>query len=185
MTEQIKESFIQTKQFTNGYKNYPTQSGIYAFYLSDSSNLFDFGKGGQLVYVGIAKDSLHDRDFNQHFKTGKTGSSTLRRSIGAILKTNLNLIAIPRGASNDTKRFENYKFKDDQPLTDWMIANLQIGYWVANKILTYPELRKIEKIVPIELKPTLDLDIRTRKFNILADKLVALRNICKKEAGKK
>ena len=185
MTEQIKKSFIQTKQFFNGHKNYPTQSGIYAFYLSDNSNLFDFGKGGQLIYVGIAKDSLHDRDFNQHFKTGKTGSSTLRRSIGAILKTHLNLIAIPRGASNDTKRFENYKFKDDQPLTDWMTANLQIGYWVPNSILTYSELREIEKNVTLDLKPTLDLDIRTRRFNILADRLVALRNICKTEAGKK
>src|SRR6185312_11976335 len=112
MTEEIKKSFIQTKQFINSHQNYPDKSGIYAFYLSNSSNLLDFGNGGQLIYVGIAKDSLHDRDFNQHFKTGKTGSSTLRRSIGAILKTQLNLTAVPRGAENDTKRFDNYKFKD-------------------------------------------------------------------------
>lgn len=185
MTEQIEKSFLQTKQFIDGHKNYPTQSGIYAFYLSENSNLFDFGKGERLVYVGIAKDSLHDRDFNQHFKTGKTGSSTLRRSIGAILKTNLNLVATPRGGSNDTKRFDNYTFKNDQLLTHWMAANLLIGYWVPNTILTYSELRKIEKDVTIDLKPTLDLDIRTRRFNVLADKLIALRNICKTEAGKK
>jgi hypothetical protein len=185
MTEQIKKSFIQTKQFINGHQNYPTKPGIYAFYLSDNSNLLDFGKGGQLIYVGIAKDSLHDRDFNQHFKTGKTGSSTLRRSIGAILKTELNLTAIPRGAENDTKRFENYKFKDDQPLTVWMIANLQIGYWVSTNILTYSELREIKKKVTLDLKPTLDLDIRTKRFNPFGDKLVSLRNVCRIEAGKK
>jgi hypothetical protein len=185
MPDQIKKSFIQTKQYLNEHQNYPAKSGIYAFYLSDNSDLFDFGKGGQLIYVGIAKGSFHDRDFNQHFKTGKTGSSTLRRSIGAILKTHLNLTAIPRGAANDTKRFENYKFKDDQPLTDWMMANLQIGYWVPNNILTYSELREIEKNVTLDLKPTLDLDIRTRRFNAFADKLVALRNVCKTEAGKK
>jgi hypothetical protein len=185
MTDQIQKSFIQTKQFIDGHTNYPSKSGIYAFYLSDNSHLFDFGKSGQIIYIGIAKDSLHNRDFNQHFKTGKTGSSTLRRSIGAVLKIQLHLTAIPRGAENDTKRFENFKFKDDQPLTDWMIANLQIGYWVPKNILTYSELREIEKNVTIDLKPTLDLDIRTRRFNIFANKLVALRNICKIEAGKK
>ncbi len=185
MIEQIKKSFIQSKKCINGHEKYPAQSGIYAFYLSDRSNLFEFGNGGQIIYVGISKDSLHDRDFNQHFKTGKTGSSTLRRSIGAILKTHLNLIAIPRSDSNDKKRFDNYKFNYEQLLTDWMIANLQIGYWVPNRILNYSELREIERIVTLDLKPTLDLDIRTRRFNNFADKLVALRNICKTEAGKK
>lgn len=185
MTELIQKAFRQTKKFVTEHKSYPTQSGIYAFYLSDNSNLLEFGKGGQLIYVGIAKDSIHARDLNQHFKTGKTGSSTLRRSIGAILKSKLNLIAIPRGAENDTKRFENYKFKEDQLLTNWMISNLQIGYWLPEKIISYSELRDIEKNITCDLKPTLDLDIRTRKFNIHADNLVALRNICKTEAGKK
>lgn len=185
MTEKIQKSFLNTKKNVTEHKNYPTQSGIYAFYLSDNSNLLEFGKGGQLIYVGIAKDSIQDRDLNQHFKTGKTGSSTLRRSIGAILKSELNLIAIPRGAENDTKRFENYKFKNDQPLTNWMISNLQIGYWIPEKNISYSELRDIEKIITLDLKPTLDLDIRTRRYNTFANKLILLRNICKIEAGKK
>ena len=83
------------------------------------------------------------------------------------------------------KRFENYKFKDDQPLTVWMIANLQIGYWVSTNILTYSELREIKKKVTLDLKPTLDLDIRTKRFNPFGDKLVSLRNVCRIEAGKK
>jgi hypothetical protein len=39
---------------------------------------------------------LADRELNQHFSTGRTGSSTLRRSLGALLKRRLALIAVPR-----------------------------------------------------------------------------------------
>ena len=185
MTDRITKSFITTKQKVDGHKNYPTEPGIYAFFLTDNSNFDDFGKGGQLIYIGIAKESLHDRDFNQHFKTGKTGSSTLRRSIGAVLKDKLKLTAIPRGTENDTKRFDNYKFVEEQTLTDWMKANLEIGYWTPDKPLTYEQLRETEKLMTIELMPTLDLDIRTRRFNPLSDKLDKLRNICRTQAGKK
>lgn len=185
MTADIKTSFSKTTQSVNGHKDYPKEPGIYAFKLADSSNLGDFGKGGQIIYIGIAKQSLHDRDFNQHFKSGKTGSSTLRRSIGAILKTKLKLTAIPRGGENDSKRFDNYKFTEEEPLTNWMIANLEIGYWTPKKTLSYKQLRDIEKEITLELKPTLDLDIRTKRFNPLADKLDEYRTICKKQAGKK
>jgi hypothetical protein len=185
MTNGIHKSFTKTRQLIDGHSDYPTESGIYAFFLADNSNLLDFGKSGQIIYIGIAKESLHDRDFNQHFKTGKTGSSTLRRSIGAVLKTKLKLTAIPRGGENDTKRFDNYKFVEEQTLTDWMKANLQIGYWVSDNPISYEQLRATEKQITIELKPTLDLDIRTRRFNPLADKLDKLRNICRTEAGKK
>jgi len=182
MTKEISQSFLRTKQFLNEHQDYPIQPGIYAFYLSDNSNLLDFGKSGQLIYIGIAKYSLHDRDFKQHFNSGKTGSSTLRRSIGAILKDKLKLTAIPRGGENDNKRFRYYKFITEQSLTDWMISNLQIGYWVSDEILNYKQLRDKEKDITIQLKPTLDRDNRTRKYNPLADKLDILLEVCIKEA---
>ena len=182
MNDAILKSFIGTKRHINEHVNYPTKPGVYAFFLSENANLFEFGKGNQLVYIGIAKESLHDRDLSKHFKTGKSGSSTLRRSIGAILKSYLKLIAIPRGSENDKKRFENYKFDKEQILTDWMIENVEIGYWIPDKTLLYSELREIEKQLTIAFKPTLDLDIRTRRFNPLASKLKMLRNVCKKEA---
>ncbi|ULQ51700.1 GIY-YIG nuclease family protein [Flavihumibacter fluvii] len=184
MTEYIAKSFMKTKQNLNGHKNYPTKPGIYAFTLADNSTLEDFGKAGQIIYIGIAKYSLSDRDFKQHFKSGKTGSSTLRRSIGAALKTKLKLKAIPRGGENDSKRFENYKFAEEQTLTDWMVSNLEIGYWTPDEPVSYQQLRDIEKDITLVLKPTLDLDNRTRRFNPLAEKLDELRNICRAEARK-
>lgn len=185
MTDDIKTSFDKTKQPLNGHKDYPKSSGIYAFFLSEKSKLGEFGIGGQIIYIGIAKHSLQDRDFNQHFKSGKTGSSTLRRSVGAIIKSKLNLTAIPRGGVNDSKRYENYKFLQEQDLTDWMISNLEIGYWTPQMDLSYQELRDIENQITMHFKPTLDLDNRTRRFNPLADKLDELREICRQEARTK
>ena len=185
MIDDIIASLNKTKQPISGHMDYPKSSGIYAFFLSDNSNLDEFGIGRQVIYIGIAKHSLHDRDFNQHFKTGKTGSSTLRRSVGAILKCKQKFTAIPRGGVNDRKRFENYKFVEEQKLTDWMLLNLEIGYWTPTKIISYQDLRDTEKQVTIVLKPTLDLDNRTRMFNPLAGKLDKLRKICINEARTK
>jgi hypothetical protein len=54
-----------------------------------------------------------------------------------------------------------------------------------DKQFTYDQLREAEKQLTIEFKPTLDLDldIRTRRFNPLANKLDS-RSICRIQAGK-
>jgi len=183
LIENIKESILRTKRFVDEHDIYPEFPGIYCFFLSESSELKEFGKGGQVMYIGIAKKKLKERDLKQHFKTGKTGASTLRRSIGAILKEDLRLKAIPRGKSNDTNRIDNYKFDlpEDEELTNWMKANLETGYWVDENGIGYTDLRELEKQLIIKLKPTLDLDNRTRRYNPLAEKLTCLRNICKLE----
>lgn len=178
----VEISFLRTKQSITANENYPETSGIYAIFLSEKSNLSGFGDGNKIVYIGIAKHSLRDRDFNQHFRTGQTGRSTLRRSIGAILKDKLGLTAIPRGGINDGKRFDNFKFNQEQRLTDWMVSNLEIGYWTPKCPLSYQELRNVEKKITMYLKPTLDLDNRTSRFNPLANKLNKLREVCKREA---
>lgn len=180
----IEETLHSTKKTLHSHTDYPRVPGLYAFFLSENADKFEYATPGQIMYIGISKDSLHDRDFNQHFKTGKTGSSTLRRSIGAIMKNQLNLTAIPRGGENDSKRFENYKFSEEQKLTDWMVGNLKIGYWVPASQLSYTQLRGVEMEITKLLKPLLDLDHRTKRFNPFAGQLVQLRNICKKEAGK-
>lgn len=44
---------------------------------------------GRPLYVGKAEHSLVDRDVKQHFGTGRTGSSTLRRSVAGLLRAHL------------------------------------------------------------------------------------------------
>ncbi len=179
--DQIKASLFQTKNITGLHVHYPTHPGIYSIFLTDGANLKEFGSNGQLLYIGISARSLSDRDFKEHFATGKTGKSTLRRSIGAILYGELNLEARPRGGPTDSKRVDNYTFesKGDERLSEWMKANLEIGYWVSPQQIDKKHLRGLEKQLTIQMKPTLDLDIRTRKFNPLAVKLTCYRNKCK------
>jgi len=182
--KEILNSINMTSKIVTVHLNYSTCPGIYAFRLAENIDLGIFGKSGKIIYVGIAKDSLKNRDLNQHFKTGRTGSSTLRRSLGAILKTELTLRAIPRGNENDSKRFINYAFEcnGDERLTKWMCASLKIGYWEDVNFLDYGSLRELEKNLIIEVKPTLDLDKRTKKYNVMSDKLDELRKICREES---
>jgi hypothetical protein len=62
--------------------------GLYAFY-GDEHAWSDLGLSpafdDQPLYVGKAEKSLNGRDIGTHFTTGKTGSSTVRRSLAALL----------------------------------------------------------------------------------------------------
>ena len=59
------------------------------------------------LYVGKAEDSLVARDLRQHFTDGRTGSSTLRRSIAALLHDSMGLRGIPRNPQKPGY-FSNY-----------------------------------------------------------------------------
>jgi hypothetical protein len=84
-------------------------------------------RGGP-VYLGIS-GNLAQRDFDTHFTTGQSGFSTLRRSIGAILRDDLKLKPRPRGTGASDTNYRNYRFDDagERSLTKWMTTNLLIG----------------------------------------------------------
>ena len=48
------------------------------------------------LYVGKTEQSLQARDIRTHFATGRTGSSTVRRSSAALLRNSLGLRGVPR-----------------------------------------------------------------------------------------
>lgn len=77
----------------------PKEPGLYAFYRdgrewAELGLLFDFD--GQPLNAGKAERSLNGRDVGTHFAAGKTGSSTVRRSLAALLMDELALVAVPR-----------------------------------------------------------------------------------------
>ncbi|MBB2150559.1 GIY-YIG nuclease family protein [Pedobacter gandavensis] len=186
MLENILQSIRDTAKLIDGHLDYPTCPGIYAFMLKDNASLKEFGTQHQIIYVGIAKESLKKRDLGNHFKSSSTGSSTLRRSIGAILKEELSLIAFSRNGTNNKREILNYTFNDagNNTLTKWMLKNLIIGYWKDGHSIPYSKLRSLEEDVIKILKPTLDLDARTKKYNVLANHLDNLRKVCREEALK-
>ena len=182
---EIIKSINRTVKPVSAHIDYSKFPGVYAFILNDHSTLKEFGRPNGILYVGIAKDSLADRDLGNHFNRNSTGRSTLRRSIGSILKVDFDLKVFSRNGTNNKREILNYVFniEGDINLTDWMKSSLVVGYWEDKNKIQYTQLRELEEQVIKFLKPTLDLDNRTKKYNLLANKLDHLREICRIEAA--
>lgn len=183
--DEIINSINRTLKPVSEQIDYSKFPGVYALMLNDHSTLKEFGQPNGVLYVGIAKDSLADRDLGNHFNSNSTGRSTLRRSIGSILKDEFDLKVFSRNGTNSRREILNYVFNinGDEDLTDWMKSCLVVGYWEDTIKIPYTQLRELEEQVIKILKPTLDLDNRTKKYNSFADKLGNLREICRIEAA--
>jgi hypothetical protein len=114
-----------------------------------------FDDSVSFLYVGKAEDSLAARDLGQHFATGQTGRSTLRRSLAALLAQNLDLKALPRNPSYP-RHFDRYALEpaSDRRLTSWMRSQLLLAYWAAPHGTL---LRPIEIAVIRHFAPALNL----------------------------
>lgn len=86
------------------------------------------GSGPAALYVGKAEDSIHKRVSRTHLVKSRTGSSTLRRSIGALLRTKLALEPQPRSIKRTEKDIQNYKFDSagEQRLSEWVAASIRV-----------------------------------------------------------
>jgi hypothetical protein len=115
---------------------------------------------GRPLYVGKAEDSLVGRDLKDHFADGRTGSSTLRRSLAALLRAKLKLRAIPRNPNRpaDFDRF-GLSSTHDSRLTGWMRTRLWIAVWIAPQGCS---LKTIEDDLKFSWLPPLNLDNRSR-----------------------
>jgi len=170
------------------HTNIPEEPGLYFIRLSKHSNLHKFGNRFTIIYIGKALDNIRHRLLEQHFCTGRTGSSSLRRSLGAILKTELSLEAVPRSNNEkDKHRFTNYSFlfDGDEQLTFWMKSHLECCFLEHAKMNcedTNSSLKKVEIRYTKRYLPTLDLDPATRKYNKFAQELSVFRKICSEEA---
>ena len=117
--------------------NAPNQPGLYAIY--GSADVWqELGLGDppddRPLYVGKAEKSLLGRDVKQHFGTGATGSSTVRRSFAALLKAQHNFTGIPRNPKK-SGHFSNYGLPLEQceKLTRWMRERLLLGTWAPHE----------------------------------------------------
>lgn len=136
----------------------PSKPGLYAIY-GDAEAWSALGLGPMIadlpLYVGKAEDSLASRDLQTHFGNGRTGSSTVRRSFAALLRTTLGLSGMPRNP-NKPGHFSNYGLSpaDDAKLTDWMRSRLAIAVWASDGVRP---LVDIEAEVLRRLNPPLNI----------------------------
>lgn len=123
----------------------PKETGFYAFFVM-TDNCFDKTelshiKKGDCVYIGIAEDeTLLERVAESHLKT--TSRSTLRRSLGAILREKYDLKPIKRGITATKSNISNYTLtpESEQRLTDFMYQHLGVAFY------SYGSLNNFEKI---------------------------------------
>ncbi|MDN5804900.1 MAG: hypothetical protein L0H26_10015 [Microlunatus sp.] len=136
----------------------PKAAGLYAVYGDgqawsdlDLSPAFE----GQPLYVGKAERTLNGRDVRTHFATGKTGSSTVRRSLAALLVDQLDLVAVPRNPARPDDS-ANYALDQagDERLSRWMDERLVLATWTKPVGL---DLGEVETAVLRRLLPPLNL----------------------------
>jgi len=136
----------------------PSVAGLYAIHGSPSVwkelGLLQ-AVPGQPLYVGKAEMSLASRDVQTHFATGKTGSSTVRRSFAALLKSSLDLNGMPRNRIKPG-HFANFGIDErgDARLTRWMLERLTLSVWIKPDSVP---LRRVEVGVLRILTPPLNL----------------------------
>lgn len=137
----------------------PKKPGLYAFYGEDRawdelglSPAFE----GQPLYVGKAERSLNGRDVGTHFAAGKTGSSTVRRSLAALLVDELGLVAVPRNlVKPDGSANFGLDVVSEGSLSSWMEQRLSLATWSKPEATN---LDDIETAVVRRLHPPLNLD---------------------------
>jgi hypothetical protein len=168
------QPFLQIKEFSQ-------EPGLYAIYFYGEQfpikEAAEYIKIRPIIYLGKTATSSFDRDLKQHFTSGETGRSTLRRSLGALLREQLDLHPIPRGNfENSGRRFRNYKFDSvgENRLTEWMKMNLGLSFYpVGNDLsqIRYLEKKLINKIVPV-------LNLANNFSNIFYQQVEDARNDC-------
>lgn len=135
----------------------PSSAGLYAVHASARGlKDLDLPPGASLLYVGKAERNLVSLDIRTHFTSGKTGSSTLRRSLAGLLREQLSLVGVPRNFQKpDGSANFGLEIEGDQRLTTWMRGELGLAFWP--KADRAPALKRIEKRVIWDLDPPLNL----------------------------
>jgi hypothetical protein len=137
----------------------PSRPGLYAIHGVEAWEHLGLGRppDARPLYVGKAEESLAARDIRTHFMDGRTGQSTVRRSLAALLARRLDLHGVPRNPARPA-HFSNYGLSpgDDQKLTEWMKESLRLAVWLKPDALDM-ELVDIERAVLARLQPPLNL----------------------------
>lgn len=152
-------------------------SGLYALFLVEDGSLAEYEvQPDQPIYVGASRN-VAKREFDNHFNSSGTGWSTVRRSLGALLKDNLKLVARPRSRGTSPQDYYCYRFKPDgeDRLTEWMKKNIH----VAVQAISLDEYQGIEVDLIATARPLLNL---TGWTNPNAPKIKRLRKVCADEA---
>lgn len=134
--------------------------GLYALYASGQT-WRELGLGrppdGRPLYVGKAENTLASRDLQGHFgmrergEQSPTGSSTVRRSLAALLANARGYRGIPRNPERPS-HFNKYGLSvaHDDDLSAWMQRRIRISLWSHDDVavLDATETAVLKRLVP-------------------------------------
>ena len=145
--------------------------GVYALFLREHATVPEIHHGNLgLLYIGMTESGLAARN---HFAASTSSFSSIRRTLGALLRGQLKLHVIPRGTGQSSTNTKNFCFSEssERRLTDWMERYLNYGFCEVGG----NDVGKIERRLINELQPPLNL---TGWHNPDAVRLRALRHAC-------
>ena len=183
MSRIIENLILNKKKFKNT-SSFSDKPGIYALFFTGDNFIIDnvAPSEEQIIYIGKTQKSQKSRDVDTHFKSGKTGSSTIRKTIGSLLFKKYNLIPIPRNNTDYIrKRKSHFTFDHDSEniITDWMVDNLGLSFFEFDGSTS--ELDIIESKLICELKPIFNID-KKNLLNPHRKYLMEMRKICADKA---
>lgn len=178
LLKERETDFLKTKSFS-------PLPGIYAFFfVGNEFPIFsDAVSKHQIIYIGKTESNQEARDAKTHFTTGKTGSSTVRKSIGSLLCSTKNLKPIPRNNTDYQKgRLSHFKFdtSSEEIITDWMKNNLVLSFYEFPK--SKKEIEDLETEIIDQLVPVLNISKNPK--NPFKEVLQQLRKNCALMAAK-
>jgi hypothetical protein len=166
--------------------DHAARPGLYAFHAS-AATWRQLGlrspPDSRPLYVGKAENTLASRDIAGHFgfrgrwTQSPTGSSTLRRSLAALLAVERGYHGMPRNVAKPGN-FANYGLSeaDDSDLSAWMRRRLRLAIWPHDAVL---HLDGIETTVLQRLEPPLNI---SKVITPWSDELKAARALLAAEA---
>lgn len=172
--QELDIAFIKSELVKNDGKDFPKGPGIY-FFIANKDIKFSKIEihRGDKIYIGKSK-SLSNRKVNQHFSYKGSGSSTLRRTIGAILKENTQLsiqcFLRSKGKSKQDVYCYIFNEKGEEEITKWMKENLRSSFCETE------DIEKAERIAISHFKPILNIS------QIGNPVIKNLRSECRKQA---
>lgn len=177
--QSLQNNYMKIKDMHES--DYSTMPGIYAILFVGSHfpliEAAEYVRIRPIIYIGKTEKSQRARDLKQHFSNNGTGRSTLRRSLGAILREQLNLKPKPRKFSSVMNiDYNNYRFDEtgEEKLTAWMYENLACSFYEMRDNSSDIEIFENEVIkdrVPI-------LNIKNNMGNLFGEIVSEKRKIC-------
>lgn len=167
-TSQLDKILMNEKNFksaANIDNLVPHNSGLYCIRISDINklpkpfNTFLADRQHNIIYIGIATESLNKRFLNQELRAN--GHGTFFRSIGAVLG-----YRPPKGSLTTKSNKRNYKFSptDEQKIIKWINDNLQVNWFEFSG-----DFESLETGLITKYRPLINLAKNPSALQLLSD----------------